>query len=109
MVVRAGVAGRTIVRVRPGVRCIAAHIVRVRARVAGVTRHVMGVRPIAGSGAGDSVRVARNLGRGERHGVCAARCIHGICGSRAHHKAVAKVGGSIGAVAENPTGWDACY
>ena len=106
MGVRARVASRTSVRMRPGVRSVAAHIVRMRARVAGVARHVMGVRAIAGCCAGYAVRVARKICLSERDGVGAASCANGICVASANHKEVSKVWSSIGAVADHPARWN---
>jgi hypothetical protein len=72
------IAGRTAVRVRPGVRGVAAHVVRVCARIAGVARHVMGVRTIAGCGARYTVCVARKICLSERDGVGTASRANGV-------------------------------
>ena len=106
MRVCARVAGRTSVSVRPGVRCIAAHIVRVCARVAGVSRQVMGVRAVAGCGAGYAVRVARKVCCRERDGVRAASGIDCVCIASAHDKTVTQVGCAVGAVADHKAGRD---
>ena len=73
-------------RVRPSVRGVPAHIVSVCARVAGVARHVMRMSAVARGRAGDAVRVAGEVGLGQRDGVRATSRTNSICITSADHK-----------------------